>query len=128
MFEYKVIPAPARAEKVRGLKSVTERFAHSLTQAINAEAEDGWEYVRAESLPCEERKGIMGGTRRTTETVLIFRRAIDWTEEEDAESDVEAAQPAAGNRREPLFRPDVLSRAAAARRAEPRLRSRDSDR
>ena len=136
MFEYKVIPAPARTVKLRGLKTTADRFAHLLTEAINAEAEEGWEYVRAESLPCEERKGLMGGTRRSTETVLIFRRALDWVDapEEATEPVVQAAaqspgqpQPAA-DRREPLFRPDALSRAAATRRAEPQLRAHDRDR
>jgi hypothetical protein len=127
MFEYKVIPAPARAEKIRGLRTTTERFAHVLTQAINAEADEGWEYVRAETLPCEERKGLMGGTRRTTEVVLIFRRALDW----ESDDETEAEKPQADtpiDRREPLFRPDALSRASASRRAEPRLRARDGER
>jgi hypothetical protein len=127
MYEYKVIPAPARAEKQRGLKTTAERFAHSLAQAINAEAEEGWEYVRAEQLPCEERKGLMGGVRRSTETVLIFRRALAWVEASDPATEAEA-EPAHADRREPLFRPDALSRAAAARRQEPRLRARDADR
>jgi uncharacterized membrane protein len=131
MFEYKVIPAPARAEKHRGLKTTAERFAHVLTQAINAEAEAGWDYVRAETLPCEERKGLMGGTRTTTETVLVFRRAVATPEEAAAETPEEASatrsEPAA-ERREPVFRPDALSRAAAARRTEPRLRAHDGER
>ena len=126
MYEYKVIPAPARAEKQRGLKTTAERFAHSLAQAINAEAEEGWEYVRAESLPCEERKGMMGGVRRSTETVLIFRRAVEWGVEDEAAEPAE--RPAPADRREPVFRPDALSRAAAARRPEPRLRAHDGER
>ena len=35
-YEYKVIPAPRRGEKVRGARSVPERFAVALTQAMNA--------------------------------------------------------------------------------------------
>jgi hypothetical protein len=137
MFEYKVIPAPVRAEKVRGLKTTAERFAHVLTQAINAEADEGWDYVRAETLPCEERKGIFGGTRSSTETVLIFRRALPGEDEaapaaaDDDAPGAPAARPQlapAPERREPLFRPDALSRAAAARRAEPRLRAHDGER
>ena len=130
MFEYKAIPAPARAEKIRGLKTTAERFAHVLTEAINAEAGEGWEYVRAESLPCEERKGFLGGTRQTTETVLIFRRALAVQEEAAAQAPEQTPagrrEPAA-DRREPVFRPDELSRAAATRRAEPRLRAHDGE-
>lgn len=129
MYEYKVIPAPARAERVRGMKTTAERFAHHLALAINAEAEEGWEYVRAETLPCEERKGLMGGTRRSTETVLIFRRALEWVEEEvEAEPAHDPRAEAPVERREPLFRPDALSRAAATRRVEPRLRAHDGER
>ena len=125
MYEYKVIPAPARAEKVRGLKTTAERFAHVLTLAINAEADEGWEFVRTETLPCEERKGLMGGTRRSTETVMIFRRPLDL--DEDAPATL-AQGETVGDRREPLFRPDALSRASAACRAEPRLRAQDGER
>ena len=73
LYEYRVVPAPLRTQRVKGKKTTQDRFAHLLTEVINAEAEDGWEYVRAESLPCEERKGL---TKReiSTQTMLIFRR------------------------------------------------------
>lgn len=72
-YEYRVIPAPARTQRVKGEKTTEGRFAHLLTQAINEMAEDGWDYVRAETLPCEERRGL---TKRETsmQTVLVFRR------------------------------------------------------
>lgn len=75
MFEYKVIPAPARGQKARGARSADERFAVALTQAINAEARDGWEYLRSEMLPSEERSGL---TRRSTvyHNLLVFRRPL----------------------------------------------------
>lgn len=75
MFEYKVVPAPDRAVKVRGLKTTSERFAHALTETLNALSADGWEFLRSETLPCEERKGWFGGTRATTQTVMIFCKA-----------------------------------------------------
>jgi len=129
MYEYKVIPAPARAQKIRGLKTTSERFAHLLTEAINAEAEEGWDYVRAESLPCEEKKSILGGIKRSTESVLIFRRALDLVDQPPEAVAALHAEPvdAEKSRREPLFRPDALSR-ATARRVEPRLRSHEGDR
>ena len=48
-------------------------------------AANGWEYVRAETLPCEERSGLTG---RTTvyHNVLVFRRPLEAAE---------AARPAA---------------------------------
>jgi hypothetical protein len=75
MYEYKVIPAPARVQKVKGLKTTQERFAHLVAELLNQHGADGWEYLRAESLPCEERKGLTG-LRSSTQTVLILRRAI----------------------------------------------------
>lgn len=75
-FEFKVVPAPARAIKQRGARTGAERFAMTLAQVMNAEARDGWEYLRAETLPSEERTGF---TKRTTvyHTLLVFRRALD---------------------------------------------------
>ncbi|MDQ7262022.1 DUF4177 domain-containing protein [Paracoccus sp. PS-1] len=74
-YEYTVIPAPARGEKVRGAKSGIERFAATLTDVLNDMARDGWDYVRVETLPAEERSGL---TSRTTvyHNLLIFRRAL----------------------------------------------------
>ncbi len=72
-YEYKVIPAPARGEKERGLKTGAEKFAHALTLAMNELAREGWEYWRAETLPAEERSGL---TSKTTvyHNLLVFRR------------------------------------------------------
>jgi hypothetical protein len=74
-YEYKVVPAPTRGEKVRGLKTGPERFAHAVATLMNSFGREGWEYVRADTLPCEERTGLTG---RTTvfHNVLVFRRAI----------------------------------------------------
>lgn len=73
MYDYKVIPAPARAQKLKGLKTTPERFAHLLSETLNQWAAEGWEYLRAETLPCEERKGLTGW-RMTTQTILVLRR------------------------------------------------------
>ena len=74
-FEFKVIPAPRRAEKARGLKTTADRFAQTLAQVMNDLARDGWEYLRADTLPCEERTGLTGKST-SFQTMLIFRRAI----------------------------------------------------
>lgn len=73
-YDYKVIPAPKRAKKVKGLKGAEELFAHTLTEAINEVARQGWEYVRAESLPAEAPGGFFKHASRGTQTVLVFRR------------------------------------------------------
>ena len=72
-FEYKAIPAPGRGKKARGVKSTEDRFALAITDALNTMAADGWDYVRAETLPCEGRKGLTG-TQTTDQHILIFRR------------------------------------------------------
>ena len=79
-YEYTVIPAPARGEKTKGARTGIERFAAALASALNEMALDGWEYVRAETLPSEERAGLTG---RTTvyHNVLVFRRALEGEEE-----------------------------------------------
>lgn len=74
-YEYKVVPAPARGEKIRGIRATQDRFALTLTGMMNAMAEDGWEYQRAETLPCEERTGLMR-TTTTYQNLLVFRRAV----------------------------------------------------
>jgi hypothetical protein len=74
-FEYKVIPAPKRGEKVRGVKTTEERFALALTMLMNELGAEGWDYVRADALPCEERVGLTG-TKTTFQNVLVFRRVV----------------------------------------------------
>lgn len=74
-FEYKVIPAPDRAEKAKGLKTRSERFAHTLGTLLNRMARDGWDYLGTEALPVRERR-LFGGSRSGVETVLVFRRPL----------------------------------------------------
>ena len=72
-YEYKVIPAPKKGEKAKGAKTPAERFAHKLTGLMNEMGAAGWEYVRADTLPCEERSGLTG-TKSVFQNVLTFRR------------------------------------------------------
>ncbi|MDP3197092.1 DUF4177 domain-containing protein [Tabrizicola sp.] len=74
-YEFKVIPAPKRGEKARGVKTTEDRFALALTNLMNELGAEGWDYVRADSLPCEERTGFTG-TKTTFLNVLVFRRTI----------------------------------------------------
>ena len=74
-FEYKVVPAPARGEKIKGAKTTPDRFAHALTALMNQMALDGWDYLRADTLPCEERVGFTGKTTRF-QHMLVFRRRL----------------------------------------------------
>jgi hypothetical protein len=73
-YEYHVVPAPRRGEKARGAKTTEERFALALTRLMNDLGRDGWEYLRADTLPCEERAGLTGKTT-AFQHMLVFRRA-----------------------------------------------------
>ena len=74
-YDYKVVPAPKRAKKVKGVRGAEELFALTLTEAINEVARQGWEYVRAEHLPAEAPRGWFRGATAGEQTVLVFRRA-----------------------------------------------------
>jgi hypothetical protein len=75
VFEYKVIPAPKRGEKARGVKSTEDRFALALTQVMNSLGAQGWDYLRADTLPCDERVGLTG-SKTTYQNMLVFRREV----------------------------------------------------
>ncbi len=72
-YEYRVVAAPTRGVKAKGIKSAEARFSHALEQLMNAMAADGWEYQRAETLPSTERSGLTSSTT-TWRNVLVFRR------------------------------------------------------
>ncbi|MCR9125241.1 MAG: DUF4177 domain-containing protein [Rhodobacteraceae bacterium] len=72
-YEYKVVPAPGRGEKAKGVRAPEARFALALETLMNRLAEDGWEYLRAEMLPSEERQGLTG-TTTNWRNMLVFRR------------------------------------------------------
>jgi len=76
MFEYRLLPTPAASKKVKGLKTVPERFAHALTEALNTEAKNGWEFAGQESFSVEEKSGMMKKSIITELTYLIFKRSI----------------------------------------------------
>lgn len=61
-YEYKVIPAPKRGVKAKGLKDTESRFAYALQSIMNDCGAEGWDYVRTDTLPCEERVGLTGRT------------------------------------------------------------------
>ena len=83
-YEYKIVPAPNRGVKAKGVKGAEARFSHGLEELMNGLAADGWEYQRAETLPSVERTGLTGTTTEWR-NVLVFRRP--------RESDAEAFEP-----------------------------------
>lgn len=75
-YEYRVIPAPKRAKRAKGARTLQDKFAATLTDLINTEAREGWEYQRAESLPVEEKKSMLSAATESYNSVLVFRREI----------------------------------------------------
>ncbi|PRY78539.1 DUF4177 domain-containing protein [Marivita geojedonensis] len=75
MFEYKVVPAPVKGIKAKGVKTPEARFALGVEQAINELAAEGWEYQRSDVLPSTERVGLTG-SETNWRTLLVFRRAV----------------------------------------------------
>jgi hypothetical protein len=130
-YDYKAIPAPRRCKKSKNVRDPYERFALTLSDALNEQARDGWEYVRAETMPAETPRGFF---RRATEedmTLLIFRRLresreprLDSRAREPAESGVDP-RPVPKQRAEPSIGgvrsfEERVQHAGAARR-EPRV-------
>ncbi|MBL4917121.1 DUF4177 domain-containing protein [Szabonella alba] len=74
-YEYKVVPAPLKGEKAKTAKTTPERFAVALMNVMNTLGAEGWDYVRADTLPCEERSGFTG-TKTSFLHMLVFRRAL----------------------------------------------------
>lgn len=75
MFEYKVVPAPVKGLKAKGVKTAEARFALAVEQVINDLAADDWEYVRTDVLPSEERQGLTGSVTNWR-NLMVFRRAV----------------------------------------------------
>ncbi|MFV0386872.1 DUF4177 domain-containing protein [Paracoccus sp. (in: a-proteobacteria)] len=116
-YEYTAIPAPQRGEKGKDAKTPTDRFALALSASLNRMAAAGWEYLRADVLPSEERTGLTG--RSTVyHNLLIFRREAMSPKQADipTETPVLAEPPAAITPAPP--RPDI-PRQEAARPEEP---------
>lgn len=110
-FEYKVVPSPRKGEKAHGAKTTPDRFALTLTTLMNKLGQDGWDYLRADTLPCDERVGFTG-SKTTFQSMLVFRRAL--TEGAEVPAGLSAVEP------EPTFVP-TLGAAVAPVGAAPAL-------
>ena len=72
-YEYKVVPAPTKGLKAKGVRKAEDRFSHTLQELMNSLSSEGWDYQRAETLPSTERSGLTGSTVEWR-NVLVFRR------------------------------------------------------
>jgi hypothetical protein len=75
MYEYTVVPAPKKGVKAKGVKTTEDRFAYALQDVMNAKGAEGWEYIRTDTLPSEERQGLTGRTTNY-QNMMVFRRAV----------------------------------------------------
>ncbi|ATG46136.1 DUF4177 domain-containing protein [Celeribacter ethanolicus] len=78
-FEYLTVPAPRKGEKAKGVKTPEARIAQAMQSLLNEKGAEGWEYLRADLVPMEERAGITSKTV-SYHTVLVFRRERDTTD------------------------------------------------
>lgn len=117
-FEYQVVPAPRKGKSARKIRGPEAKFANTISVLMNEMAAEGWEYQRAETLPCEERKGLTGKTTKY-HSMLVFRREIA-VEEAVVETPVVAAVA------EPVVKEVVAAKEAAPKkRPEPVLSRTD---
>lgn len=84
LFEYRVLPAPRKGRGARGLRGGAAKFANAVSGLMNEMGADGWEYLRADTLPCEERQGLTGKSVRY-HSMLVFRRPVANEETNGAE-------------------------------------------
>ena len=131
-FDYKVVPAPQRVKKVRGITDAADLFALTLTDAINEVARQGWEYVRAERMVAEAPGGFLRKAAASEQTMLVFRRPREHLSprlaaapEEAPPEDAPPEEPSAALSRRPL---EDRVQGAIRRREPPALPEFDADR
>lgn len=132
-YEYKVVPAPKKAGKIKGIKGTDERFAAEISKMMNEFGAEGWEYQRTDTLPCEERQGFTGRTT-TFQTMLIFRRSAPAAGAETADTTAESANvemPSFRASPPPIPTPEPpvapVSIAPAAEGAPPRIKTQEGE-
>lgn len=82
-YEYRVVPAPKSGKRVKGVKGAEGRFAHALQVLMNEMGAEGWDYLRTDTLPSEERSGLTGKVT-VFQNMLVFRRPLETAETADA--------------------------------------------
>ena len=73
-YEYKCVGAPEKGKRKRGAKTRSDRVANAMEITIQEQAVDGWEYLRTDLVPIEERSGFLGRTHEVHRAVMVFRR------------------------------------------------------
>lgn len=76
MFEYKLLPLPAPSKKIKGRKTLPERFSHAFEELLNEQAKTHWEFSGQERFTMDEKSGLMGKEKHVDCRYLIFRREV----------------------------------------------------
>lgn len=121
-YEYKVIPSPRKAKRAKGVKGPAARFAYVVEETMNDMAAEGWEFLRAETLPVDEKPGLFSSSVETFQTVFVFRRALGGLTEVDAPISVEAPLPVSA----PVAAPVIPPVGPATQMDEPPLTAREA--
>ena len=123
-FEYKTVAAPERAKKRRGAKTRTERVALAFEDLLNEHGVDGWEYLRTDLLPVEERTGMFSRVHEAHRAVMVFRRPLAKASHGLFDRDAEPGERKGRTVSEPTALPPLpreYDEDAIERRAEPTL-------
>lgn len=93
-YEFRVIPAPKGAGKKTDLTKGQDAFCAEISDVLTDMGRDGWEFVRAETLPeRQRRKGLF--SRQTDKQCLVFRRELSAKTEAEPSVAELAPQPVA---------------------------------
>lgn len=90
-YEYKLVPAPEKASKHKGLKGAAN-FAATLEDILNAMGAEGCHYLRADTLPQEERSGLTSKVT-TYRNLLVFQRELPEVEASPAPEPTQEPAP-----------------------------------
>lgn len=106
-YQYKTVAAPRRLKKVKGVRGKDALLAHAVEDLIAVETAQGWEYLRADSFPVEDKGGLFSKPVVTERAVLVFRKAIPAHQPvaQPQPAPQPAAQPAPPQRAEPSVAP-----------------------
>jgi len=125
-FEYKTVAAPEKGKRLRGLTTASERVAAAFEKILQAEAMDGWEYLRTDLLPVTERASWFARPRETHRAVMVFRRevvaAVEAAEEDAVLLRAPAVNPAVNPAANPAAKPAPAGRAEPEVTMDPDLR------
>lgn len=90
-YEYRTVPAPTRGARFKGLRSSDDAFSLTVTEMMNEQAREGWEYIRSDKLT--QSRGIWPFRRSAPgRNLLVFRRAAQRSLERPSSLDVDAAK------------------------------------